>query len=101
MIQRNRTYYEGRSFTMMNSMRGRNLKHPGCLIGTTTGLTVGIILAGVLAMQNVPLNVILLIWLALTLVPAIAGWFIGSAVSPRFAPLPEKNAEADSETTKA
>lgn len=80
---------------MMNKLRGRNLKHPGCLIGVTTGLIVGIILSGVLAMNNVPLNTILLFWLGLTVVLGAAGWIIGSALSPRFPALDEKGAEAD------
>ena len=36
---------------MMKRLRGRNLAHPGCLIGVTTGLSLGIILAAVLALQ--------------------------------------------------
>jgi len=80
---------------MMNKMRGRNLAHPGCLIGVTTGLIVGIILAGVMAMNNISLNAILLTWLGLTVVLAVGGWITGSALSPRFPALEEKNAEAD------
>ena len=52
---------------MMKRLRGRNLAHPGCLIGVSTGLALGIILAGVLAIvYNVALNTDLLIWLGLT-----------------------------------
>jgi hypothetical protein len=82
---------------MMNKLRGRNLAHPGCLIGTTTGLILGIILGGVLAMANVPLGVDLLIWLGLTFVLAVIGWIMGSALSSRFPALEEKSAEADSD----
>lgn len=82
---------------MMNKLRGRNLAHPGCLIGTTTGLIVGIILGGVLAMANVPLGIDLLIWLGLTFVLAVIGWVMGSALSSRFPALEEKNAEADAD----
>jgi uncharacterized protein YacL len=80
---------------MMNKLRGRNLAHPGCLIGVTTGLIVGIVLGGVLAMANVPLVVDLLIWLGLTIVLGAIGWVMGSALSSRFPVLEEKSAEAD------
>lgn len=80
---------------MMNKLRGRNLAHPGCLIGVTTGLIVGIILGGVLAMVNVPLNADLLIWLGLTVVLGAIGWVVGSALSSRFPVLEESDSEAD------
>ena len=80
---------------MMNKLRGRNLAHPGCLIGVTTGLIVGIVLGGVLALANVPLVVDLLIWLGLTIVLGAIGWVMGSALSSRFPALEEKSAEAD------
>jgi hypothetical protein len=41
---------------MMKRLRGRNLAHPGCLVGVTAGLSLGIILAAVLALHNVSLN---------------------------------------------
>lgn len=70
---------------MLNKLRGRNLAHPGCLIGTTLGLTIGIILAGALAsLYNVALNTILLMWLGITLVLGAIGWFIGDRLSSRF-----------------
>lgn len=70
---------------MMKKLRGRNLKHPGCLVGITVGLTVGIILAGVMAgVFNVALNVILLSWLGLTLGLGAIGWVIGDRLSSRF-----------------
>lgn len=80
---------------MMNKLRGRNLAHPGCLIGVTTGLIVGIILGGVLAMVNVPLSADLFIWLGLTVVLGAIGWVVGSALSSRFPALEESNADAD------
>lgn len=80
---------------MMNKLRGRNLAHPGCLIGVTLGLIVGIILAGLLAMANVPLNVDLLIWLGLTLVLGASGWVMGSALSSRFPALEEQHTDSD------
>ena len=75
---------------MMKRLRGRNLKHPGCLIGITVGLTVGIVLAGVLAsVFFVPLNTILWIWLGLTLGLGAIGWVIGDRLSSRFPALEE------------
>ena len=76
---------------MLNKLRGRNLAHPGCLIGTTLGLTIGIILAGALAsIYNVALNTILLMWLGITLVLGAIGWFIGDRLSSRFPALEEE-----------
>jgi len=83
---------------MLNKLRGRNLAHPGCLIGTTAGLVLGIILAGILANLNVPLNTDLLVWLGLTIVLGASGWISGSALSSRFPALEEKGAEADSDS---
>ena len=80
---------------MMNKLRGRNLAHPGCLIGVTTGLILGIILAGILAMFNIPLDLDLLVWLGLTVGLAVIGWVSGSALSSRFPALEEKSADAD------
>ncbi len=75
---------------MMKSLRGRSLKHPGCLIGVTLGLTVGIILAGILAsVFFVPLNTILWLWLVLTLGLGALGWIIGDRLSSRFPALEE------------
>ena len=87
---------------MMKHFRGRNLAHPGCLIGVTTGLIVGIILAGVLASAfNVGLNAVLLFWLGLTVGLGAIGWVMGSALSSRFAPLEEEGTAGStaSETT--
>ncbi len=70
---------------MMKNLRGRNLKHPGCLIGVTLGAVVGIIIAGVMAAKfNVPLNIVLWTWLAIILFLAALGWIIGSRLSSRF-----------------
>ena len=80
---------------MMNRLRGRNLAHPGCLIGVTLGLILGIILAAVLAVANVPLNTDLLVWLGLTLGLAAIGWVIGSALTSRFPAPQEKSGDAD------
>jgi hypothetical protein len=79
---------------MMKRLRGRNLKHPGCLIGITLGLTLGIILAGVLAaVFFVPLNAVLWTWLALTLGLGGLGWIIGDRLSSRFPALEEETHE--------
>jgi len=70
---------------MMKRLRGRNLKHPGCLIGVTLGVILGIIIAGVMAsVYNVPLNTILWTWLAIILFLGALGWIIGSRLSSRF-----------------
>jgi MFS family permease len=70
---------------MMKQLRGRNLKHPGCLIGVTLGVILGIIIAGIMAsVYNVPLNTILWTWLAMILVLGALGWIIGSLLSSRF-----------------
>lgn len=70
---------------MMKKFRGRSLAHPGCLIGVTTGLIVGIALAGILAVAyNVGFNTVLLIWFGLTIVLGAIGWLIGARVSSRF-----------------
>jgi hypothetical protein len=83
---------------MMKQLRGRNLKHPGCLIGVTTGLTIGIILAGVLAAANVlPFNILLLIWLGLTVGLGAIGWIVGSRLSSKF-PAEEDLSEEGSST---
>ena len=69
---------------MMKRLRGRNLKHPGCLIGVTAGLIIGIILAGVLAYANVPYTILMLLWLGLTVVLGATGWIIGNRLTTRF-----------------
>jgi MFS family permease len=79
---------------MMKQLRGRNLKHPGCLIGVTLGVILGIIIAGVMAsVYNVPLNTILWTWLAMILFLGALGWIIGSRLSSRF-PAEETLADA-------
>lgn len=80
---------------MLNKLRGRNLAHPGCLIGTTAGLVLGIILAGVLATLNVPLSADLLVWLGLTVMLGAIGWVSGSSLSSRFPALEEGGVDAD------
>src|ERR1019366_6953783 len=90
---------EGIIFTMMKNLRGRNLKHPGCLTGITVGVILGIILAGVMAsVYNVPLNTILWTWLAIILFLGALGWIIGSRLSARF-PAEKSNAEVAPENS--
>jgi hypothetical protein len=73
-------------FSMMKQLRGRNLAHPGCLIGVTIGLIIGIILAGILAsVFNIILNTILFIWLGLTVGLGLIGWIVGASLTSRFA----------------
>jgi hypothetical protein len=74
---------------MMKRLRGRNLAHPGCLTGVTLGLALGIILAGILAVNNVSLNTVLLIWLGLTVGLGAIGWIVGAWLTPRFAAIEE------------
>ena len=69
---------------MINRLEGRNLAHPGCLIGITTGLIVGIVLAGILAASfNVSFSTVSLIWLALTIGLGLIGWIIGAFLTTR------------------
>ncbi len=83
----------------MKKLRGRNLSHPGCLVGITIGLVLGIVLAGILAMLNVALNVDLLIRLGLTLGLGAIGWVSGDRLSSRF-PALEEQAPVDDRTSK-
>ncbi len=80
---------------MMNALRGRNLAHPGCSIGVTAGLIIGIVLAGLLAMANLPFGVVLLVWLGLTVGLGAIGWVVGSALSSRFPPLEGEKPESE------
>ncbi|SRR6266568_743147 len=81
---------------MMKNLRGRNLAHPGCLVGVTVGLIVGIILAGVLATAfNVALNTDLLIWLGLTIGLGAIGWIVGDRLSSRFPALDDLPSTGD------
>jgi hypothetical protein len=87
---------------MMKRLRGRNLKHPGCLIGITAGLTFGIALAGLLAyFANVSYNVVVLLWLGLTLGLGVLGWVIGDRMTAKFPPLEETDEAISSELPPA
>jgi hypothetical protein len=83
---------------MMNKLRGRSLAHPGCLIGITVGLILGIVLAGLLALANVPFNADLLVWLGLTVGLGAIGWIIGSALTSRFPALEEQETDSNPAT---
>jgi predicted MFS family arabinose efflux permease len=83
---------------MMKKLRGRNLAHPGCLIGVTVGLTIGIVLGEILAAAfKFPLNAVLLTWLGLTVVLGAIGWMIGDRLSSRFPALEEEADENQSD----
>lgn len=85
---------------MMKQLRGHNLAHPGCLIGITLGLSLGIIIAGVLAVKfGTPYNTVLLIWLGMTVGLGIIGWFVGSALSSRFPALPNEKTDDGEQTS--
>lgn len=76
---------------MMKRLRGKNLAHPGCLIGITTGLTIGIILAGILAeVFNVPLTTVLFVWFGLTTALGAIGWITGTRLTSKFPALVEE-----------
>jgi hypothetical protein len=75
---------------MMKKLRGRNLAHPGCLVGVTLGLILGIVLAAILATFNVALNTDLLVWLGLTLGLGAIGWIVGDRLSSRFPALDDR-----------
>ena len=74
----------------MKKLRGRNLSHPGCLLGITLGLILGIVIAAILSMLNVALNTDLLIWLGLTIGLGAIGWIIGDRLTSRFPALDEQ-----------
>jgi hypothetical protein len=82
------------SFFMMKLLRGKNLAHPGCLIGVTLGLIVGIVLAGILAsVFDVAYQTVLLIWLGLTLGLGTVGWIGGTWLTGKFPALEGDEAE--------
>jgi MFS family permease len=79
---------------MMKKLRGRNLKHPGCLIGVTLGTIIGIVLAGVLAsVYNVAMTIDVWVWFGLIFVLGAVGWVIGDRLSSRFPALEEDTPE--------
>lgn len=80
---------------MMKQLRGRNLKHPGCLIGVTLGMIIGIIVAGVLAAGfNVPVYTDVWVWFGIMAGLGILGWIIGDRLSSRFPALEEDSSSS-------
>ena len=78
----------------MKKLRGRNLKHPGCLIGITFGMIIGIVLAGVLAsVYNIAMTIDLWVWFGVMVVLGAVGWIIGDRLSSRFPALEEDTPE--------
>jgi hypothetical protein len=75
---------------MMKRLRGKNLAHPGCLVGVTTGLIIGIILAGILASSEVSYTTVLLVWLGLTVGLGAIGWIVGVRLTSKFPALAEE-----------
>lgn len=76
---------------MMKRLRGRNLKHPGCLIGVTLGLILGITVAGVMAAAfNISLSIDVWVWFGMMIVLGAIGWVIGDRLSSRFPALEEE-----------
>jgi hypothetical protein len=81
---------------MLKKLRGHNLAHPGCLIGITVGLILGIVLAGTIALFfDVGLNILLLTWFGLTLGLGAIGWIVGDRLSSRFPALEEDTVPAE------
>ena len=83
---------------MMKRLRGRNLAHPGCLVGVTLGLALGIILAAILALHNISLSSVLLIWLGLTVGLGAIGWVVGNRLTSRFPTLEEATPAGEKRT---
>jgi len=76
---------------MRERLRGRNLAHIGCFFGLVLGLSGGIVLAGVLALHNVSVGVVLLAWIALATLLGLIGYAIGTAVSDPSTHPPEED----------
>jgi hypothetical protein len=59
------------------------------------GLTLGIVLAGVLAIAfGVPLSTDMLVWFGLTIGLAAIGWIVGGRLSSRFPALEEESPDS-------
>jgi hypothetical protein len=62
----------------------------------TAGLILGIIVAGVLAsVFAVSLNIVMLVWLLVTLGLAATGWITGDRLSSRFPALEEEKTSGE------
>lgn len=85
---------------MMKMLRGRNLAHPGCLIGVILGTIIGIVLAGVLALTtHLSYTAVTLSWFGLILLLGLIGWIIGTILTPKFPALDEQPADAVNTTS--
>lgn len=81
---------------MMKQLRGRNLAHPGCLVGLTIGLIIGIVLAGILAQTtHLSFTTVILVWAAITVVLAAAGWIVGTSLTSKFPPIEDETGDVD------
>jgi hypothetical protein len=75
---------------MMKLLRGRNLAHPGCLIGIILGLIIGITLAGILAVTTqLSYLVVTMVWFGLIFICGLIGWIAGAKLTSKFPPLEE------------
>lgn len=83
---------------MIKRLRGRNLAHPGCLVGTTTGLILGIVLGGLLATVNVPFATDILAWLGVTVGLGTLGWVSGALLTSRFPAHEEQSTDTNPQT---
>ncbi|HEX9036865.1 MAG TPA: hypothetical protein VF808_07720 [Ktedonobacterales bacterium] len=71
---------------MLEQLRGRNLAHVGCTLGLVLGLTFGLIAAVViinLVAAPSATNIATAVWLGLTGLLGVGGYWIGGAVSRR------------------
>ncbi len=71
---------------MLEQIRGRNLSHVGCTFGLTLGLTFGLIAAlVVINLVGAPsaTNIATAVWLGLTFILGVAGYWVGGFVSRR------------------
>lgn len=84
---------------MLDQLRGRNLAHVGCTLGLVLGLTFGLIAAVVIInLITAPVtatNVATAVWLGLTAVLGVTGYWIGGYVSRRL--WGERRARAEDE----
>jgi high-affinity Fe2+/Pb2+ permease len=66
---------------MMKKLEGRSWKHPGCALGMTAGLILGIVIAGLVAYLGIDFNILIMIWLGMIVVLGLIGWVIGDLIS--------------------
>ncbi len=71
---------------MLEQLRGRNLSHVGCTLGLTLGLFFGLVAALVIVtLIRAPsaANIATAVWLGLTFVLGIVGYWLGGYISRR------------------